>query len=231
VVDGNWTINESAAKEADRHGILNNVIRPEEIIEPMGTLPVQRSITSGQRFEHVAHSPDDMKQHKPDQRASHRGLDSPARTMPTKKIDRFGATLLARESEKGDLAAVKEAYEQAPDELDLSDFAGISPLQKASLHGWAEIVRFLLSKGCNTTCEGNDGDTPLIDAVENGHLDVVDLLLNVARVNPHHANRKGHRAIDVLDHEDDHADEIERLLREAMKNVRSVKRNDRVERP
>lgn len=30
MVDGNWTINESAPKEADGHGIFNNVVRPED---------------------------------------------------------------------------------------------------------------------------------------------------------------------------------------------------------
>lgn len=150
-------------------------------------------------------------------RSSHRAVTSPARTMIHRKTDRFGATRLARESEKGDLAAVKEAYEEAADELNQVDYAGIAPLQKASLHGWAEVVEFLISKGCRTDCESHDRDTPLIDAVENGHLEVVKLLLNYGHVNPHHQNKKGQRAIDVLDHEDEDAEEIERVLREAMK--------------
>ncbi|KAH9873156.1 hypothetical protein J1614_005554 [Plenodomus biglobosus] len=150
-------------------------------------------------------------------RSSHRAVTSPARTMIHRKTDRFGATRLARESEKGDLEAVKEAYEEAADELNQVDYAGIAPLQKASLHGWAEVVEFLISKGCRTDCESHDRDTPLIDAVENGHLEVVRLLLNQGHVNPHHQNKKGQRAIDVLDHEDEDAEEIEKVLREAMK--------------
>lgn len=156
-------------------------------------------------------------QHDRVKRTSHRALTSPARTMVHRKTDRFGATLLAREAEKGDLEAVKEAYEQAPEELDQVDYAGIAPLQKASLHGWADVVSFLIKKGCHTGCESHDRDTPLIDAVENGHLDVVKVLLNQGHVNPHHQNKKGQRAIDVLDHEDDDADDIEKELREAMK--------------
>lgn len=150
-------------------------------------------------------------------RSSHRAVTSPARTLIKTKTDRFGATRLARESEKGDLDAVKEAYDEATDELDQVDYAGIAPLQKASLHGWAEVVEFLISKGCRTDCESHDRDTPLIDAVENGHLDVVRLLLNQGHVNPHHQNKKGQRAIDVLDQEDEDAEEIERELKEAMK--------------
>jgi ankyrin repeat protein len=173
-----------------------------------------------------AHTPNNP-QHVRVKRSSHRALTSPARTMPKSKTDRFGATRLARESEKGDLDAVKEAYEEAPDELNQVDYAGIAPLQKASLHGWAEVVRYLISKGCNTACESNDRDTPLIDAVENAHLDVIKLLLNEGHVNPHHANKKGQRAIDVMEHDDDNAEEIEKLLREAMKRETNTSRDEK----
>jgi ankyrin repeat protein len=165
-------------------------------------------------------------QHARVKRSTHRALTSPARTMPQRKVDRFGATRLARESERGDLDAVKEAFEDAPDELNQPDYAGIAPLQKASLHGWAPVVRYLISKGCRTDCESHDRDTPLIDAVENSHLDVVKLLLNEGKVNPHHSNKKGQRAIDVLDQEDDDAEEIEKELREAMRRRADTSSND-----
>ncbi|KAF2249511.1 hypothetical protein BU26DRAFT_519555 [Trematosphaeria pertusa] len=160
-------------------------------------------------------------------RSSHRALTSPARAMPHgRKVDRFGATRLARESEKGDLASVKAAHEAAPEELDQEDFAGIAPLQKAALHGWADVVRYLIQSGCRTDCESNDRDTPLIDAVENGHLDVVKLLLNEGHVNPHHQNKKGQRAIDVLDYETEDAEEIEKELRAAMRREVDTTAND-----
>ncbi|KAF2832367.1 hypothetical protein CC86DRAFT_366183 [Ophiobolus disseminans] len=39
VVDGNWVINESARKEDDGNGIVNNVLQPEDIVdEPVSTL-------------------------------------------------------------------------------------------------------------------------------------------------------------------------------------------------
>ncbi|KAF2686208.1 hypothetical protein K458DRAFT_260261, partial [Lentithecium fluviatile CBS 122367] len=160
-------------------------------------------------------------------RAGHRALTSPARAMPHgRKVDKFGATRLARESEKGDLSAVEAAFEAAPEELDQVDFAGIAPLQKAALHGWADIVQYLIAKGCRTDCESNDRDTPLIDAVENGHLDVVKLLLNQGHVNPHHQNKKGQRAIDVLDNEADDAEDIEKELRAAMRKNVDTANND-----
>lgn len=159
---------------------------------------------------------------------SNRALTSPARTtMPHKRnVDKFGATRLARESEKGELAAVKAAYLAAPEELDQADFAGIAPLQKAALHGWDDVVAFLLKKGCRTDCESNDRDTPLIDAVENGHLEVVKLLLNEGNVNPHHQNKKGQRAIDVLDPDDEDAEELEKVLKEAMRRQTDTTKND-----
>ena len=182
--------------------------------------------SSENSYSPPAHTPN-LLQHTRLKRSSHRALTSPARTMVKPKVDRFGATRLARESEKGDLDAVKEAYDEAPDELDQVDYAGIAPLQKASLHGWADVVRYLIKQGCNTACESNDRDTPLIDAVENGHLDVVKLLLNEGHVNPHHSNKKGQRAIDVLDYEDDDADEIEKTLREAMRKETNTARVDK----
>jgi ankyrin repeat protein len=138
--------------------------------------------------------------------------------MPHKRnVDKFGATRLARESEKGDLPAVRAAYNAAPEELDQEDFAGIAPLQKAALNGNDDVVAFLIKKGCRTDCESNDRDTPLIDAVENGHLETVKLLLNEGHVNPHHQNKKGQRAIDVLDPDDEDHEEIEKVLKESMR--------------
>jgi ankyrin repeat protein len=167
-----------------------------------------------------------LQQHTRVKRSSHRALTSPARTMVQRKIDKFGATRLARESEKGDLDAVKEAFKEAPDELNQPDYAGIAPLQKAALNGHLDVVHYLISKGCRTNCESHDRDTPLIDAVENSHLDVVKTLLNEGKVNPHHQNKKGQRAIDVLDPEADVAEDIEKELREAMRRRVDTATND-----
>ncbi|KAF2009266.1 ankyrin [Aaosphaeria arxii CBS 175.79] len=185
------------------------------------TLPPERRNYSDSSSEHSssphpAHTPHLL--HNRVKRSSHRALTSPARAMTHKRnVDKFGATRLARESEKGDLDQVIAAYNAASEELDQEDFAGIAPLQKAALHGWADVVEFLIKKGCRTDCESNDRDTPLIDAVENGHLDVVKLLLHKGHVNPHHQNKKGQRAIDVLDPDEDDATEIEAELRAAMR--------------
>lgn len=88
-------------------------------------------------------------------RSSHRSVTSPGRSgapvvHPKKNVDKFGATRLAREGEKGNIDAVKLAYELAPEELNQEDFAGFAPLQKAALNGHADVVEFLLKKGCRT---------------------------------------------------------------------------------
>ncbi|KAF2635686.1 hypothetical protein P280DRAFT_473617 [Massarina eburnea CBS 473.64] len=152
-------------------------------------------------------------------RAGHRAVTSPARAMAHgRKLDKYGATQLSRESERGNLIMVKAAYEAAPEELNHADFAGFTPLQKAALQGHVHVVEFLIDSGCRTDCESNlNRDTPLIDAVENGHLDVIKLLLDKGHVNPHHQNKKGQRAIDVLDHELDDAEDIEKELKVAMR--------------
>jgi ankyrin repeat protein len=152
-------------------------------------------------------------------RAAYRAMTSPTRQAPTgKRADRFGSTPLAKACEKGNFAAVKQAYEEAPGEVDQPDNGGFAPLQKAALEGHTDIVQFLLEKGCRRDCCSKDEqDTPLIDAVENGHLDVVKLLLDHG-VNPHHQNKSGKRAIDAIDEDEDYAQELRQMLQKAMQN-------------
>lgn len=173
-------------------------------------------------------TPPAIQSHNHVKRASHRSLTSPARTMVNdkKKTDKFGATKLAREAEKGDLHAVKSAYLECPDDLDQSDFAGITPLQKASLNGHVDIVEFLINKGCKTDCQSDNRDTPLIDAAENGHLDVIRVLLRKGKVNPHHQNKKGERAIDLIQSDDEDFEEMSKELKEAMLKETDASHND-----
>ena len=163
----------------------------------------------------------------PSSKLTGRALTSPAR-LPLahgKKTDKYGQTALARACEKGNLAAVKSAYDQAPDELDYADNSGVAPLQNAALKGYADIVEFLLAQGCRKDCRSGNNDTPLIDAVENGHLDVVKLLLKHG-VNPHHQNEKGQRAVDLIDEEDENAAELELLLQQAMRDYEGPDSDD-----
>ncbi|KAL1632365.1 hypothetical protein SLS56_003780 [Neofusicoccum ribis] len=164
-------------------------------------------------------------------RGAARSMTSPVRTMPpAKKKDAFGATRLLRCCEKGDFKAVKNAYEASPDELDAPDYAGVTPLQKASLNGHEDIVEFLLNKGCAT--DGHDWldhDTPLIDATQNGHVDVVKLLLWKARVDPMYENKHFKTALALLDPTIDEADEIKFELEKAMSEWKKEKSEDESE--
>lgn len=130
-------------------------------------------------------------------------------------VNKYGFTRLAEACENGDLDAVKEWLEKDHEQLEISEFAGNSPLQIASLNGYPDIVKFLIDSGCNKDCANIDNDTPLIDSVENGHSDVVRVLLE-AGVNPLHQNRKGQQALDVITDQTEDASEIREMLKKAI---------------
>ncbi|MCJ1357280.1 MAG: Set3 complex subunit with deacetylase activity, meiotic-specific repressor of sporulation proteins [Icmadophila ericetorum] len=139
---------------------------------------------------------------------------SPAK-LPHKKLrDKNGRTLLARACATEEVEQAVARLKERPDDLDIADNAGNTPLQIAALEGNAEIVKILLDAGCDTTCKNIDQDTPLIDAVENGHLDVVKLLLK-AGLDPRQSNAKGEEPLDLLDPNDDNYEEIKAALIEA----------------
>ena len=142
---------------------------------------------------------------------------SPAKIPPHKKLrDRNGRTFLARICDGNDTDAVRARLEERPEDLDVADYAGNTPLQIASLAGNHEIVKILLDAGCKTDCKNVDQDTPLIDAVENGCLEVIKLLLD-AGLNPRQSNAKGEQLIDLLDPEDEDYEEIKSLILKAQK--------------
>ena len=100
---------------------------------------------------------------------------------------------------------------ERPQDLDIPDNAGNTPLQIASLEGKSKIVHLLLDAGCDINCKNIDMETPLIDAVENGHLDVVRMLLK-AGLDPRQSNAKGEEPLDLVNPEMDHYDEIRAAL-------------------
>ena len=135
--------------------------------------------------------------------------------IPHKKLrDKNGRTLLARACATDEADHVRVRLQDRPEDLDIADNAGNTPLQIASLEGHAEVVKILLDAGCDTACKNIDLDTPLIDAVENGHLDVVRLLLK-AGLDPRQSNAKGEEPLDLLDLSDDNGEDIKAALIEA----------------
>ncbi|RMJ06521.1 hypothetical protein CDV36_013882 [Fusarium kuroshium] len=144
---------------------------------------------------------------------------SPARMAPHKKhLDAHGQTFLARACAKGDYEGAKTRLLERPEDLNVADYAGNTPLQIAAINGCEDIVKLLIEAGCNLDCVNYDKDTPLLDAVDNGHLQVVKLLLD-AGVNPRKANVNGEEPVDRVSEKTENADEIRAALMAARKRV------------
>lgn len=142
---------------------------------------------------------------------------SPAKVGPHKKhLDAHGQTFLARACARGEYDLAKQRLEERPEDLDVADFAGNTPLQIAALNGYGNIVKLLIDAGCNIDCVNYDRETPLLDAVDNGHLEVVKLLLD-AGVSPRKANVNGEEPLDRVTDDIDNAAEIRAALISARK--------------
>ncbi|KAL3478730.1 hypothetical protein BJX99DRAFT_256145 [Aspergillus californicus] len=148
---------------------------------------------------------------------------SPARLTNYKKLrDQNGRTRLARACAAQELESVIARHEERPEDLNVPDNAGNTPLQIASLEGCAPIVKYLISAGCEIETCNIDKDTPLIDASENGHLDVVKILLD-AGANPRVVNSQGNEPSDLVP---DDCEEIRRALEDAKAKPRPNRRSE-----
>lgn len=144
---------------------------------------------------------------------------SPAKMGPHKKhLDAHGQTFLARACARGEYDQAKQRLGERPEDLNVADYAGNTPLQIAAINGCEDIVELLINAGCNLECVNYDKDTPLLDAVDNGHLAVVKLLLG-AGVNPRKANVHGEEPLDRVNDEFDNAEEIRTLLTNARQRM------------
>ncbi|RAL09986.1 putative histone deacetylase complex subunit (Hos4) [Aspergillus homomorphus CBS 101889] len=151
---------------------------------------------------------------------------SPARPSGHKKQrDQNGRTRLARACAAQELDAAIARHAERPEDLNVADNAGNTPLQIAALEGCASIVKFLLEAGCEVETRNIDRDTPLIDAVENGHLDVVKLLLQ-AGANPRSVNAEGDEPSDLIPSDSEDYEEIRRVLEEAKAHPRPSRRSE-----
>lgn len=138
-----------------------------------------------------------------------------ARAPHRKNRDKSGRTLLAKAC-NGDLDEAEARLRDRPEDIDVADYAGNTPLQIASLAGCEDIVRLLIKEGCDIHCKNVDSDTPLIDAVENGHLEVVKVLLD-AGVDPRQGNKTGAEPLELLGEQHDDYDAIRDALVAATK--------------
>lgn len=153
---------------------------------------------------------------------------SPAKnvTGPRKFRDKNGRTFLARACSNNDLESARARYDERPHDLNVADNAGNTPLQIASLEGYIDIVEFLLQKNCEVDSKNIDKETPLIDAVENGHVEVVKLLLKYG-ANPRQGNAKGDEPYELVQHEDENSyQEIRKLITEAKSSDTRRRKSD-----
>ncbi|XP_054164494.1 ankyrin repeat domain-containing protein 12-like [Oppia nitens] len=78
---------------------------------------------------------------------------------------------------KGDLSRVQQIIADNKYHIDITDFAGWSPIHEACNRGFIHIVDTLLKAGSDVNARGYNKDTPLIDAAVNGHHHLVSYLL------------------------------------------------------
>lgn len=134
-----------------------------------------------------------------------------------KQRDQNGRTRLARACAANEFETAVARHAERPEDLNVPDNAGNTPLQIASLEGCAPIVKFLLEAGCEIDTKNIDKDTPLIDAVENGHLEVIKLLLD-AGANPRTVNAEGDEPYDLIPSDTEGYDEIRKIISQAKAN-------------
>jgi len=148
-----------------------------------------------------------------------RSLTIPAQSTVYKgHLDAHGQTFLARACARGEYDHAKQRLGERPEDLNVADFAGNTPLQIASLNGYADIVKLLVDAGCNLDCVNYDKDTPLLDAIDNDHFDVVKILLE-AGVNPRKTNVNGEEPLDMVSDDLENADAIRSALIKATKKM------------
>jgi ankyrin repeat protein len=101
--------------------------------------------------------------------------------------------------------------------------AGWTPLHKACLKGYVEIVQLLCENGAKVDIQSNDEhDTPLHDACSNGHKDVVLVLLQHG-ANPRIHNSEGRFPREMID---DNLEELKDILLEATKSFKETKESN-----
>jgi serine/threonine-protein phosphatase 6 regulatory ankyrin repeat subunit A/serine/threonine-protein phosphatase 6 regulatory ankyrin repeat subunit B len=98
---------------------------------------------------------------------------------------------------EGDLKKVKEIIDRDPNQINVQDVQGFTPLHLASSKGHIEIVEFLLNHGADTELEIFNGETPLMLAAQYaryGQYETIKTLLeHGAKVN--HKDEDGGTAL------------------------------------
>lgn len=88
---------------------------------------------------------------------------------------------------------------------------GITALQQACIDGNLALANFLLERGADLSFVDSEGRTALHLASEQGHLDIVSLLVNSACADVNARNGNGQKAVDIAKN-----DQVRALLSQAM---------------
>lgn len=145
-------------------------------------------------------------------------IDEHAMSKSHKKIlDRSGRTPVARACANDNIQQLEIELKERPQHLNEPDYAQNNPLQIAALEGFVDTVQYLLDQGCIVNCKNIEGDSPLMDAIENGHLEVVTQLLK-AGADPRLRNGEGKDILDLVRPENDKDGAIRDALIAAKEN-------------
>lgn len=151
---------------------------------------------------------------------------SPAKQMQHKKRrDQNGRTRLARACAAQEVDIAKSRLQERPEDVNVPDNAGNTPLQIAALMGCVPIVKSLINAGCEIDSKNIDKDTPLIDAVENGHLEVVKILLD-AGASPRVVNAQGDEPYELVPTDHKNYDALRKLIANHKANDIRRRRSD-----
>jgi ankyrin repeat protein len=111
----------------------------------------------------------------------------------------------------GDAAGVAAELKQFPDELNLPEDDGLTPLHLAAENCHSNVVALLLAKGAKINVTAQDHATPLHLAAQEGCTDVVEVLLDrSAKINL----RDNQNRTPLLRAEQWHQDAVAQLLKQ-----------------
>ncbi|MBN2181513.1 MAG: ankyrin repeat domain-containing protein [Sedimentisphaerales bacterium] len=105
----------------------------------------------------------------------------------------YGRKPIHKAAYKGDLKKVKKIIDRKPNQINVQDVLGKTPLHFASSKGHIEIVEFLLNNDADVDTEMFTGDTPLMIAARyarDGKYETIKTLLEHG-ANVNHKNEDG----------------------------------------